>query len=352
MADTKISELLKKRESIGFNLFTLVLVAMLGVAGFWFWGQIVPFVLDVVFDTVKLAIGLGVLAAMGWVVADPKMRTNAIYMYASIARWITRQFVEIDPIGILKTFVARLKASLAEMVEAIGSLQGARNQLADFIKKKEAERVHELQRAAQAKKAMAEGGDNAAEMRGQLALSGRQAGRLEASNKTMTAVLARYDSLLANLKVLQRTSAVFCKDIENEVGVQTEQYTMITKGNAAFKRAQKMMATSGPERELYDETLNRLADTFNEKMGQIEYYMEASRSMIAGVELDDMAYEESALAQLEKWEKDSLAAPQVRVDAGPATGVRVEVPAGGAAEEESPDSFGSLFNDKSGQGKV
>jgi hypothetical protein len=127
---------------------------------------------------------------------------------------------------------------------------------------------------------------------------------------------------------------------------------MITKGNAAFKRAQKMMATSGPERELYDETLNRLADTFNEKMGQIEYYMEASRSMIAGVELDDMAYEESALAQLEKWEKDSLAAPQVRVDAGPATGVRVEVPAGGAAEEESPDSFGSLFNDKSGQGKV
>ncbi len=347
MADNKISELLKKREAIGLNLFTITLLAILGVAGFWFWGQIVPFVLDVVYDTVRLVIALAALAAVGYVVLDPKMRTNAIYMYASVSRWITKQFTEIDPIGILKTFVARLKERLAEMMEAIGGLQGQRDQMFAFIQAKQAESAHEMQRARSAKKAMDAGGENAAEMRGELAVAGRQAKRLEASANTLGAVLARYDKLLVTLKKLHGTSAILCQDIENEVQVQTEQYKMITKGFAAFKQAQRIMASGGPERELYDETLNRLADNFNEKMGQIEYFMEVSKSMINGAELDNMAYEDSALAQLEKWEKEGADMPQVRVDA---KNVRIE----NAAAEESPDSFGSLFNnnDKSGQGKV
>ncbi len=351
MADSKISEMLKKREAIGLNLFTIVLLAAVGVAGFWFWGQIVPFVLDVVYDTVKLVIALAALVAVGYVALDPKMRTNFIYGYASVARWITKQFTEIDPIGILKTFAARMNARLEEMAEAIGGLQGQRDQLAAFIGKQGEERVHELQRAAQAKKLMAAGGERAADMRGQLALSGRQAGRLEASNKTLSALLARQDKLLTGLKKLRDTSSVLVKDIEAEVKVQTEQYKMITKGFAAFKQAQRMMATSGPERELYDETLNRLADNYNEKMGQIEYFMEASKSMINGADLDNMAYEDSALAQLEKWEKEGADMPQVRVDA---KNVRIEDAPAQDAQDESPDSFGSLFNsnDKSGQGKV
>jgi len=351
MADSKISEMLKKREAIGLNLFTFTLLAILGVAGFWFWGQIVPFVLDVVYDTVRLVIALVALVAVGYVALDPRMRTNLIYGYASIARAITKQFIEIDPIGILKTFVARLKERLAEMMEAIGALQGQRDQMFEFIQKKQAESAHEMRRAAQAKKVMDAGGENAAEMRGELAVAGRQAKRLEASAKTLSAVLARYDKLLTTLKKLHGTSAILCQDIENEVQVQTEQYKMITKGFAAFKQAQRIMASGGPERELYDETLNRLADNFNEKMGQIEYFMEVSKSMINGADLDNMAYEESALAQLEKWEKEGADMQQVRVDA---KNVRIEAPAADAAEEESPDSFGSLFNsnDKSGQGKV
>ncbi len=354
MAENKISEMLQSREQWGRRLVTLTLLAVAGVLGFYYWGQIVPFVLDTVYDTVKLAVACVALVALGFVVFDPRMRTLWLYAYRSATRWMTSQFIDVDPIGILQTFVSRLKEKLKEMEEAIGSLQGQRDQLAAFIAKNEQERLQQLQRAKNAKRLVEQGGDNAAEMRGQLALSGRQAGRLEASNKTLGQLLGRMDKLLVGLKKLRDTSSVLCQDIEAEVKVKSEEYKMITRGFAAFKHAQKMMASGGAEKELYDETLNRLADNYNEKMGQIEYFMEVSKSMINGADLDNMAYEDSALQQLEKWEKDAagLSVPPlngngVRVDAPPAAKIRV-----GGVEEESPDSFGSLFNDKSGQGKA
>jgi hypothetical protein len=350
----KISEILQTREQWGRRVITFALLAMGGILGFYFWGQIVPFVLDTVYDTVKLAIAVTALAALGFIVLDPRMRTLWLYGYRSAVRWLTSQFVDVDPIGILQTFVSRLKEKLKEMEEAIGSLQGQRDQLDTFIKKNEQERQHELQRAKNAKRLVEQGGDNAAEMRGQLALSGRQAGRLEASNKTLGQLLARMDKLLVGLKKLRDTSSVLCQDIEAEVKVKTEEFKMITRGFAAFKHAQRMMATGGPEKELYDETLNRLADNYNEKMGQIEYFMEVSKSMINGADLDNMAYEDSALAQLEKWEKEG-ANLSIPAPAG-ANGVRVDVNGFSTPQvrvaEESPDSFGSLFDDdKNGREK-
>ena len=353
MAENKISDMLQSRERWGRNLVTLLLLGGLGAVGLYYWGMIVPWLVDVATDTIKLAGLMAGLGAMLWVVCDPRMRTLALYGYNSVTKWITGQFIDVDPIGILQTFVARLKEKLKEMEEAIGSLQGQRDQLAAFIAKNEQERLHELQRAKNAKRLVEQGGDNAAEMRGQLALSGRQAGRLETSNKTLTQLLGRMDKLLVGLKKLRDTSSVLCQDIEAEVKVKTEEYKMITRGFAAFKHAQKMMSSGGAEKELYDETLNRLADNYNEKMGQIEYFMEVSKSMINGADLDNMAYEDSALAQLEKWEKEGagLSVPPING----AAGVRVEVPTDiriKNVEEEDPDSFGSLFNDNNEDDKV
>lgn len=356
MADSnKISDLLKSREAWGRNLVTLLVIGAVACTGIYFWGSIVPWLLEMATNTLKLAGVCAALGAIGWVVLDPKMRTLALYAYNSLTRWLTRQFVDIDPIGILNTYVARLKERLSEMEEAIGSLQGQRDQLATFISKNEAERVHELQRAAQAKKIMAQGGDNAADMRGQMQLSGRQAGRLEASNKTLSSLLTRMDNLLKALKKMRDTSSVLMQDIQADVKLRTEEYKMITKGFSAFQRAQKMMATGGPEKELYDETLDKLAEDYSQKMGQIEYFMEVSKSMINGADLDNLAYEDSALAQLEKWEQEGKN-PNVRVSVdgtGKNPNVHISADAGSTVknirvgeEEVAPDSFSELFENK------
>lgn len=339
----KISDILQSREKWGQNIVTLLVLGAALATGIYFWGAIVPFLLEMATNTLKLAGVCAALGAMLWVVLDPKMRTLGLYAYKSLTRWLTKQFVDVDPIGILNTYVSRLKQRLAEMEKAIGDLQGQRDQLHAFISKNEEERVHALERAAQAKKIAAQGGENAARMRGQMGLSGRQAGRLEASNKTLSKLLAEMDKLLENLKKLRDTSSILVQDIEADVKLRTEQYKMVTRGYSAFRRAQKMMAAGGAEKELYDETLDKLADDYSRKMGEIEYFMECSKSMIDGAELDNLAYEDSAAEQLERWEREGKG--PVRVDAAP----DVRVDAAGPAEEASPDSFSELFEKKEGK---
>ncbi|MCB0633817.1 MAG: hypothetical protein KDD15_29000, partial [Lewinella sp.] len=63
-------------------------------------------------NTLYLALMLGVLGAIVYMVLDPRMRNLVWYMYKSVMRWVTGLFVQIDPIGILKSYVDDLKDNL------------------------------------------------------------------------------------------------------------------------------------------------------------------------------------------------------------------------------------------------
>jgi len=274
-------------------------------------------------------------------------------MASSGTRWITSQFISIDPIGILKTRISRLGARLVEMVEIIGGLKGQRLHIAKLVQKKEEARIENLQKANQARKIVQEGGERAFEMKGQFTLSSRQAGRLKKSNVKLTDLLTRLDKLIAGLERFYEASSVTKQDIENEVEVQTEEWEAIKATFKGFKRGMQIMATDGPERELFDETMNRLADNCADMLGKMDQYMDVSKGVLNGMDLDNMMFDEAALKDLEDWENKQVVSgsttpPPLAVRVNPSPNVRVP-------EEASPDSFGSLFennNDKSGQGKA
>ncbi len=63
------------------------------------------FLIGLAANTLALAGILVVLAAVVYMVLDPKMRNLVWYMYKSVMRSITGFFVQIDPVGILKSYV-------------------------------------------------------------------------------------------------------------------------------------------------------------------------------------------------------------------------------------------------------
>lgn len=337
MADNSTS-ILQKRERAGRNIITLLLLAGAGAAVFYFWGLLVPWLLDVAVNTTKLVGLVGVLGLITYAVLDPRMRMLALYGYRSFTRMLTNQIIDIDPIGMLNTYVSRLKERLAEMDESIGSLKGQRDQLASLIEKNETERIQQLRRAEQASKVVKQGGEQAAAMRSQIALSGRQAGRLGKSNETLKNLLERIDVLLKALMKMRESSDVLIQDIQQEVTVRTQEHNAVTKGFNAFTKAQRIMATGGAEKEIYDMTLEKLTNDYAEKMGQIETFMDLSKNVVNGIDLDNMGFEEDALAQLEAWEKKSggiLGSPG-------AGGTDVHLRVG--AQEPPPGDFSDLFD--------
>src|SRR5690625_5199661 len=80
-----------------------------------------------------MLIGLGLLL---YVVLDPRMRNLIWYMYKSVMRWITGLFIQIDPIGILKSYVQDLEKNIKKLSKQIGSLRGQMRKLKTLRKKK------------------------------------------------------------------------------------------------------------------------------------------------------------------------------------------------------------------------
>src|SRR5680860_1323946 len=60
-------------------------------------------------NVLYLSLILIALAVILYMVFDPRMRNLVWYMYKSVMRWVTGLFVQIDPIGILKSYVQDLE---------------------------------------------------------------------------------------------------------------------------------------------------------------------------------------------------------------------------------------------------
>ena len=82
-----------------------------------------PIIIGGLTNTFAVVGMLIVLAALVYMVLDPKMRNLVWYMYKSVMRWITGLFVQIDPIGILKSYVEDLKDNLRKMNRQISQLR-------------------------------------------------------------------------------------------------------------------------------------------------------------------------------------------------------------------------------------
>lgn len=316
---------------------TFTLLAAAVVTGVYFWGLILPFLIGMMVDTLHLLGLCAIVAVLGVIIFDKRWRNLIWYGYKSVMRWLTSLFIEIDPIGILKTYVSSLTEKLEEMDKSIANLRGQIKKLSIQIAENEGNRIHSLQRMEEAKKH----GD---EMRNVLVLQSRQAGRLEKSNMTLQNLLDRMMALSRVLDKMRGASAIMVEDIKGEVDVRTKERAALLAGYGAFSKAKKIMQGGGDERELFDMTMEKLADDYGMKMGEIENFMDVSKGFIDTVDLDNGVFEQNALNQLEEWEKKSnnllLSNPppanaHVRVDTAP--GVRVLPPG-------TTDNFSDLFN--------
>jgi hypothetical protein len=143
-----------------------------------------PTLITLAQNTLYLAGLLAALAAVVYVVLDPKMRNLVWYAYKSIMRWITGIFVQIDPIGILKSYIEDLKDNLSKMNQQISKLKGQMYKLNEMIKQNQRTIQSNLSLAGKAK----ETGKEAL-----MVLQARKAGRLQESNMKLEDLYKRME---------------------------------------------------------------------------------------------------------------------------------------------------------------
>jgi phage shock protein A len=283
----------ERPEGLTGGLFLAAIV----LGGGYLLYQALPYLITLASNTLYLAGLLAALAAIIYVVLDPKMRNLIWYMYKSVMRWITGIFVQIDPIGILKSYIEDLKDSLKKMNSQIGSLKGQMYKLNEMIKQNQRSIQNNLSLAGKAK----ETGKEAI-----MVLQARKAGRLQDSNVKLEDLYKRMEVLYRVLVKMYENSEIMLEDLSDQVVVKEQEYKAIKASHSAIRSAQAILSGNSDKKYMYDMALEAMAEDVGQKVGEMERFMDMSKNFMDSIDLQNGVFEEEGLAMLEKWEKEGV----------------------------------------------
>jgi predicted nucleic acid-binding Zn-ribbon protein len=275
----------------------VLFMGALGVGALYGLYKILSFLVTIVENTLYLGVLLAVLGALIYMILDPKMRNLIFYMYKSFMRWITGIFIQIDPIGILKSYVDDLKDNLKKMNKQIVVLKGQMRRLKQIMNDNKKNINNNLKLASAAKEK---------DKKGIMILKSRKAGRLRESNMKLDELYKKMEILYRVLSKMYENSEILLEDIEDQVMVKEQERKAIRASHSAMKSAMNIIAGNSDKKEMFDRALEAIADDVSMKIGEMERFMEMSNNFMDSIDLQNGVFEEEGMELLDKWEKEGV----------------------------------------------
>lgn len=272
-----------------------IFMAGIVLAGGYLLYQALPTLIKLAENTLYLGLLLAGIGALLFVLLDPKARNLIWYMYKSIMRWITGLFVQIDPIGILKSYVEDLEDNLQKMNQQIGQLRGQMHKLKEIIVNNQKQIENNLSMANKAKDA-----NNQSIM----VLKARSAGRLKESNLRLEDLYKKMEILYRVLGKMYENSEVLKEDIKDQVVVKEQERKAIHASHSAMRSAMNIINGNNDKRVMFDMAMESVADDVASKVGEMERFMEMSSNFMNSVDLQNGVFEEEGMRMLDQWEKE------------------------------------------------
>ncbi|MCB0649723.1 MAG: hypothetical protein KDC85_00450 [Saprospiraceae bacterium] len=278
------------------GLTGLIVLSGLVLGGGYLIFSNLEFLVGLFANTLYLAGLLVVLGAVIYMVLDPKMRNLVWYMYKSIMRSVTGLFVQIDPIGILKSYVEDLQDNLVKMREQIGKIKGQMRKLTTLMQENNEEIDKNMKLASAAK---AKGIDS------QVVLATRKAARLRESNEKYSILHNKMEVLYRILTKMHQNSEILVEDTKDQVQLKEQERKAIRASHSAMKSAMSVISGDPDKRAMFDSAMEAITDDVANKVGEMEQFMEMSANFMQTIDLQNGVFEEEGLQMLEKWEQES-----------------------------------------------
>ncbi|MFN7119186.1 MAG: hypothetical protein ACK4TA_20475 [Saprospiraceae bacterium] len=275
----------------------MIFLAALVIGGGFLLSLLIPFLGMIMSNVLYMTVTLVALGALVYMVLDPKMRNLVWYMYKSVMRWITGIFVQIDPIGILKSYVENLKDNLRKMNKQIAQLRGQMHKLQEVIHNNRKQIETNLSMASKAREA---------DKQNIMILKSRQAGRLKDSNLRLEDLYRKMEVLYRVLTKMYENSQILMEDIQDQVAVKEQERKAIHASHGAMRSAMSIISGDPDQRAMFDQAMEAIAEDVANKVGEMERFMEMSANFMDSVDLQNGIFEEEGLKMLEKWEKEGV----------------------------------------------
>jgi hypothetical protein len=281
----------------------MLTLAALGVGGFFLINALLPLInnflgmaITAVGQAFVLAGLCGAAAVVLFLITNKKVQLLVSGMFKSAMRAATQVFINIDPIGIMKDYIENLKGKKEVMDKNISALKGQMTVISQTIDRNKAGYNNAMATAEQAKKR---------NMTMQFSLQARSAGRLEKSNITYQQMLDKMTILYRALKKYQEATEVTIADLTEEVQVKSDERKAIIAASRAMNGAMSILRGSGPEKELFDQAMEFTVADYGQRLGEIDDFMDTTKSILEGMDLQNGVYDAAALDKLSVWESNA-----------------------------------------------
>ena len=268
------------------------------------WGKIVPFIVSMLADTLHMVGLAAILGAVLFVLLSS--RTHLLFRL--LMRWITGMIVNIDPIGILKDHLSQMRKRRETMAQQISNVSGQIQYLKNTIDKNTAMASENMRLAAHAKKIATSTADQNEQLRMALQMKAKanQAGRLQKSNLSYQQLLTKLQNIYELLSKWAVHIDFYIEDTENEVKQAEIEYKTINAAYRAYRTALSVIKGTGDEKELYNQTMEKLAEQAGRKLGEMEDFQRLAQNFMDTIDLENGAVETEALEKLDAYEQKLL----------------------------------------------
>jgi phage shock protein A len=292
VTDKKIKKsFFKKREGKAGILFLIALV--LG-GSFLLWKGL-PFIIALFSNILTAGLVVGAVIGLVWLFSNKQFRTVLWYGFKMLMKKITRIFYKTDPIAIVETYVDDLNKNLNIMNENIGKLRGEIKNLDAAIGKNKNDMFDLSKIMKQAKKQK-----NITSFR----TSAHKIGRLKEQNKKYQALYDKMWKLMEALTKMYEVAGIKVEELQYDIELQKREYQTIKKGHLAMKSGIKAMVGDDSKRQVFEETMDYMQKDLNNKVGEMEHFMDFSKKFIESIDIQNGIFEDEALEMLEKWEQN------------------------------------------------
>jgi hypothetical protein len=291
-------------------LFTSIIAGLYGLS------LALPWMIAFATDMLHLAIEGIALFGVLYTVTNKTFRNICSNVFQMSMRWMTGMVIEIDPIGILKNNLDRMRDRAEGLDKAIAGVNGAKKRLEMQIQTNADSIRHDNALCSQIDSKMQRTQDPLEQQR--LILQKKtylaDAGRKMASNERFNKILAQCTKMYQMLTRWQQLAEFNIENTDAEIkNAQAERDTIL----ASYKGlgfARKLIKGDPEELKMVNETLEYLARDNAEKLGAMEDFSRYSEHFLENMDLEQGANADEAEKKLAEYEKKlmSTAGDQVQ----------------------------------------
>jgi phage shock protein A len=244
-------------------------------------------------NVIHLAMLAGVIVALFFLVTAERPRTLLFYALQMVSRWITSNFVDLDPVAILKAFARQMRKKRDDVQASISRILGVSRTLEGEIKRSEKELNDALRLADAAEK---QGDEDA------LNTQAEKAGRRDANLKEYKEMFSVVQEILDALNRVKRRVDYHIANSEDEMNELIRKNEVATATRAATSSASAVLGDSD-FLEVRNMAADRIRERYTTALGELDGLIYMSRDLDKEIDLNQLAFRSDGRKKLDELRK-------------------------------------------------